>query len=265
MTASAPRRSWSAYHRSSASPTRWAASSASTSSQEPGKRTTPNFMTGSRSPRSAGWSGAARTSGRAARDPRRPAPRAGRRARSTRRRSPAPGAPAPRSGPAGRGSPPSAGSGPAPSLRGARPLQPGRERLAREPLVGGHVALARGGHHVVGDRRRGRRLVPPRAGGPVAHVLLVERGLPTTRLVLVGRPEARGVRRADLVAEHQLAALVEPELELRVREDDPALARVVGDRAVHGQRHIAHPLGELAVPDQLDGLLEVDRLVVAHL
>ena len=44
MTASAPRRSRSAYHRISASPTRWAASSASTSSQEPGKRTTPNFI-----------------------------------------------------------------------------------------------------------------------------------------------------------------------------------------------------------------------------
>src|SRR3954453_15567334 len=43
MTASAPRRSRSAYHRISASPTRWAASSASTSSHEPGKRTTPNL------------------------------------------------------------------------------------------------------------------------------------------------------------------------------------------------------------------------------
>src|SRR3954463_877971 len=43
MTASTPRRSASACHSSSASPTRDAASSASTSSHVPGKRTTPNL------------------------------------------------------------------------------------------------------------------------------------------------------------------------------------------------------------------------------
>src|SRR2546423_10958048 len=46
MTASTPCRSRSACHSSSASPTRSQASSASTSSHEPGKRTTPNFTTG---------------------------------------------------------------------------------------------------------------------------------------------------------------------------------------------------------------------------
>src|SRR5215213_1017761 len=144
---------------------------------------------GSRSPRSAGWRAAARTSPAAAPDPRRRAPRAGRRGRGTRRRSRAPGARARRPAPADRGSPTWAGSGRAPSRRG--PLQPGGERLAREPLVGGHVALAGGGHHVVGDRGRRRVLVPARAGGPVAHVLLVEGGLALARLVGVRRPEAR--------------------------------------------------------------------------
>src|SRR4051794_38412580 len=43
ITASTPRRSGSACQSSSASPTRDAASSASTSSQEPGNRTTPNL------------------------------------------------------------------------------------------------------------------------------------------------------------------------------------------------------------------------------
>src|SRR4051794_24651383 len=44
MTASTPRRSGSACQSSSASPTRAAASTASRSSHEPGKRTTPNRM-----------------------------------------------------------------------------------------------------------------------------------------------------------------------------------------------------------------------------
>src|SRR3954471_11412139 len=43
MTASTPRRSWSRCQRSSASPTREAASCASTSSQLPGNWMTPNF------------------------------------------------------------------------------------------------------------------------------------------------------------------------------------------------------------------------------
>src|SRR4051812_14586729 len=44
MTASTPCRSGSACHRSTASPTRDAASWASTSSHDPGKRTTPAFI-----------------------------------------------------------------------------------------------------------------------------------------------------------------------------------------------------------------------------
>src|SRR3954471_11726088 len=202
MTASTPRRSWSAYQSSSASPTRCAAWSASTSSQEPGKRTTPNFMprrapdpaAGSLSPRSAGWRATARTSPRAAWRPRPRARPAGPRGRARRPRSRGPAARARRSGPAGRGARPWAGSARGPSRLGARPLQPGREGLAREQLVGADVALARGGDDVVGDRGRGRRLVPPGAGRPVADVLLVEGGLAVAGLVLVGRPEARGVR-----------------------------------------------------------------------
>src|SRR3954453_3277622 len=265
MTASTLRRSWSAYQSSSASPTRCAAWSASTSSHEPGKRTTPNFMpprardraAGSRNPRSAGWRAAARTSPRAPPGPRPRARPAVRRARARRPRSRGPAGRARRSGPAGRGSRPWAGSARGPSRLGARPLQPGRERLAREQLVGAHVALARRGHDVVGDGRRGRRLVPPRAGRPVADVLLVEGGLAVAGLVLVGGPETRGVRRADLVTEDQLARLVEAELELRVGEDHPALARVLRHRAVDGERGVAHALGERAVADQLGGLLEV--------
>src|ERR687893_19676 len=37
---------------------------------------------------------------------------------------------------------------------------------------------------------------------------------------------------------------------------------VLGDRAVDGERRVAHALGEHAVAQELDGALEVDRLVV---
>src|SRR6185503_10701607 len=244
ITASTPFRSGSACQSSSASPTRRAANSASRSSQEPGNWTTPYFTSGSRNPRSRDSSAGARTSRPPATGPRRRARRAARRARGARPRTRAPEAPARRPGLADPGFRPWAGSGPAPSRSGA--LQPGRERLAGQPLVRGHVALARLRHDVVGNRRRGRRLVPAGAGRPVAHVLLVEARLPTADLVLVGGPEARGVRRADLVAENELAVRVKPELELRVGEDDPALARVIRDGLVDRDRHLTQPLTELA-------------------
>src|SRR3954449_1592438 len=80
------------------------------------------------------------------------------------------------------------------------PREPGVERLARDPLVGVDVALARPGDDVVGDRRRRWLLVPAGARRPVAHVLLVEARLRAADLVRVGRPEARRVGRQHLVA-----------------------------------------------------------------
>ena len=68
---------------------------------------------------------------------------------------------------------------------------------------------------------------------------------------------------SDLVAEHQLALVVQAELELRVGEDHAALARVLGGERVQLDRHLAHLLHQLAVADEFGGLLEVDRLVVA--
>src|SRR5205807_904940 len=60
---------------------------------------------------------------------------------------------------------------------GARPPQPLRQRLARDPLVGLLVALPRTLDHLVRQRGCRGRLVPPRGARPVAHVLLVEGGL----------------------------------------------------------------------------------------
>ena len=98
----------------------------------------------------------------------------------------------------------------------------------------------------LGDRGCGRDAVPAGRGSPVAHELLVEARLPVARLVAVRRPEARGVGRADLVAECQRPRRVEAELELRVGEDDPVGAGVLGAVPVDGQRDVADPLRQIA-------------------
>src|SRR6185312_8342590 len=84
-------------------------------------------------------------------------------------------------------------------------VDPGAERLTGDPLVGLDVLLTRPRDDVAGDRRRRRIAVPAGPRGPVADVLLVKAGLAAPGLVLVGRPEARGIRRADLVADGELA------------------------------------------------------------
>src|SRR4051812_3608389 len=148
------------------------------------------------------------------------------------------------------------------SPAGSRLREPGVERLAGDALVGLLVALARALDHVLGDLRRRRRLVPAGAGRPVAHELLVEARLRAARLVCVRRPEARGVRGEHLVADDDATGLVTTELELRVGQDDPALARVVGRERVELDREPAQFLERLAVAEDLGGTVEVDVLVV---
>ena len=142
--------------------------------------------------------------------------------------------------------------------------QPLLEGLAGDPLVGFDVAAPGPGDDLLGDRRGRRALVPAAAGGPVADVLLVEARLAAARLVVLGRPVARGVGRQDLVADDQLAGRVEPELELGVGQDHAVRGgrgRPRRSRARSRRRRTL--LHQLAVADQGGGLLEVDRLVVA--
>src|SRR3954452_7133907 len=147
--------------------------------------------------------------------------------------------------------------------RRSRPLQPRLERLAGDALVGLAVEGAGALDHVVGQRGRGRRLVPTRARSPVAHVLLVERGLARARRVSVGRPEARRIGREHLVAHHDPARLgVATELELRVGEDDPALACVLGGELLQLDRDTPQFLERGPVAEDLGGAVEVDVLVV---
>src|SRR6185503_2850591 len=80
-------------------------------------------------------------------------------------------------------------------------------------------------------------------------------------LVLVGRPEPRRVRGERLVAEDEAARPVEAELELRVGEDDPPAAGVLGDEPVERERNL-FDLVEAGLADQLDRSRAIDVLVV---
>jgi len=61
----------------------------------------------------------------------------------------------------------------------------------------------------------------------ISNTYLVVRRLALADLVLVGGPEARAVGSEDFVDEHDLAGLVEAELELGVGDDDAALFGVL--------------------------------------
>src|SRR6185503_16961172 len=82
-----------------------------------------------------------------------------------------------------------------------------------------------------------RRLAVPAPRAPdavqvVAQRLLVEARLRAARTVPIRRPEARAVRRHHLVDERRTALAITPELELRIRDDDPALLREVAPAGV---------------------------------
>src|SRR3990170_13900 len=123
------------------------------------------------------------------------------------------------------------------------------------------VLLAGLRRHLGRKLRRRRRAVPAGFGQVIADVLLVEAGLHLPGPVLIGGPEAARVRRQALVDQDHL--VVQPaELELRVGDDDAALAGVVPPEAVYGQGAQGDGVGGLFA-DKLRGLLERDVLVVA--
>src|SRR3990172_2044225 len=109
--------------------------------------------------------------------------------------------------------------------------------------------------------RRRRCPAPAGLGQVIADLLLVEAGLHLPGPVLVGGPEAAGVRRQALVDEDHL--VVQPaELELRVGDDDAPLAGVVPPEAVDGQGAQRHGVRGL-LAGNLYRLLERHVLVVA--
>ena len=110
-----------------------------------------------------------------------------------------------------------------------------------------------------GGGRRG--LVPVEGVEVVADELLVEARRAHPRRVLVGRPEAGGVRGQHLVDEDEPAVFVHRELELGVRDDDPARAGVLRREAVEVEGDIADSPGDVGADETARGV-EVDVLVV---
>src|SRR5205823_5799258 len=88
-----------------------------------------------------------------------------------------------------------------------------------------------------------------------------EGGLRAAGLVAVSRPEPRRVRRQDLVAQYELTVR-EPELELRVGDDDAALSGQGSAVLVHRDGQLLEPLRQ-TTPHDVGGLLDRDVDVVA--
>ena len=108
---------------------------------------------------------------------------------------------------------------------------------------------------------RGRRLVPVEGFEIVADELLVEAGRIAAEHVVGFRPEAAGIRGQDLVDQDDLAVVEFAELELGVREDDPAAFRVLGGVLVDAEGEIGEAL-RLLFADQLAGFLERHVFIV---
>src|SRR5262249_17948588 len=127
----------------------------------------------------------------------------------------------------------------------------------RQQLERLDVARTSPGDEVTRQLRAWSRLVPPDALAPIAHVLLVERGLWAARLIPLRRPEARRVGRQRLIAKDDGALRVDPELELRIRDNDPPRGGVLLREAVQLERRVTRGCVPLLAA-QTRGLLLVD-------
>src|SRR5206468_11992603 len=119
---------------------------------------------------------------------------------------------------------------------------------------------------------RTRRLRRKRWGWPplnpadflegITNVLLVKRFLRAPGLVLVRRPEAGRIRRQNFVSQSN-SLRRSPELELRIRNDDAPLPRIIRSLAVNLQTQISQLPTEFRT-HQLRHLLERNVLVMAR-
>src|ERR1700690_671409 len=80
------------------------------------------------------------------------------------------------------------------------------ECLPGDYLTGFAIFFARCGHHVGGQRGARRELIPANPLEIIAHVLLVEGRLRSSRRIGICRPETRGVRRQRFVNPDELFA-----------------------------------------------------------
>src|SRR2546428_11280220 len=125
------------------------------------------------------------------------------------------------------------------------------EVLAHQTPVALAVALGGPAHDLVRQRGRRRLPVPAAPQEEVTDALLVVRGRRAAWRVRRGIPVPRGIRRPQLVDELDLA-VVQPELELRVREDEPLRRSDVVRQAVELARHPLELAGALRADHALE-------------
>src|SRR5207247_3299349 len=138
-----------------------------------------------------------------------------------------------------------------------------RHRLPDDPPVALAIALARAANDLRRQRGRGRLLVPAALHQKVAHVLRVEGRGCAPWAIDIGVPVPRGVGGEELIDDDELA-VVETELEFRVREDEAFARSVVVREAVQLERQALEVAGEVGA-DQAGELRARDVLVVSAL
>ncbi len=145
-------------------------------------------------------------------------------------------------------------------------VEPRLERLAGDPLVRLDVARARARDDVVAGSPAPAGACPSRCPRP-------SRARTACRSS-AGRCPARSRRRASSARSRASAprrrapaspSSSRPNSNFVSARITPRSRACVGRERVQLDRHVAHPLHQRAVADQLGGALEVDRLVVAHL
>src|SRR3954468_14324728 len=109
-------------------------------------------------------------------------------------------------------------------------------RLARELFIRFEVSPLRSLDDVIRESRRWRGFVPGLSFQPVANVLLVKTRLIVPRLINVGWPETRAIRREDFINQNDPPIRELPELELRISNDDPARSRILRGQRIETQR-----------------------------
>src|SRR6267143_5489963 len=98
-------------------------------------------------------------------------------------------------------------------------------------------------------------------GQVIAQRLLVEARLAASCLIAVGRPEARGVGRQDLVDDDQCAVRRRPEFEFRVGDDDAALRSIITAYLIQRETGATYALGHESTEATHD-VVKGDVLVV---
>src|SRR5438309_2943422 len=108
---------------------------------------------------------------------------------------------------------------------------------SRQQTVRVLIFFAGAGSYIVGQSRRRWLLVPADGFQIITHVLLVVRILSAPWLILLRRPEARGVRSQNFIPQHYPSGSI-AKLKFGICDDDAALCRVAGGRLVNAQAQV---------------------------